>query len=78
RGQGGDRGRDQGAGTAGDFAEALGRLLARAQRAGAVRRDLSATDVHDLLIGCLTAERRARVRGVLGRSAAVVTAGLRP
>nr|WP_055501058.1 TetR/AcrR family transcriptional regulator [Nonomuraea pusilla] len=61
-----------------DLAAALGPLLARAQRAGAVRRDLGPDDVHDLLLGCLAAERRARARGGGGRAVAVVCAGLRP
>ncbi|SDK65056.1 TetR/AcrR family transcriptional regulator [Nonomuraea jiangxiensis] len=61
-----------------DFVQALGRLLARAQRAGAVRRDLGPQDVHDLLRGCLTAERRARARGAGGRMAKVVCDGMRP
>ncbi|MGW2159055.1 TetR/AcrR family transcriptional regulator [Nonomuraea sp. NPDC001699] len=60
-----------------DFADALGRLLARAQRAGAVRRELSADDVRDLLRGALAAERHARARGAAGRMAAVVCDGMR-
>ncbi|NUT39043.1 MAG: TetR/AcrR family transcriptional regulator, partial [Thermoactinospora sp.] len=44
---------------------------------GAVRRDLTAADVHDLLRGCLVAERRSRARGVTGRAAAVVCDGMR-
>ncbi|MFI6926927.1 TetR/AcrR family transcriptional regulator [Nonomuraea spiralis] len=60
-----------------DFADALGRLLARAQRAGAVRRDLSADDVRDLLRGSLAAERHARGRGAAGRMAAVICDGMR-
>lgn len=60
-----------------DLADALGRLLARAQRAGAVRGDLTAADVQDLLRGCLAAERGARARGVTGRMAAVVCDGMR-
>ncbi|MEO3870902.1 helix-turn-helix domain-containing protein [Nonomuraea sp. B12E4] len=61
-----------------DFVQALGRLLARAQRAGSVRRDLSQQDVYDLLRGCLTAERRARARGAGGRMAQVICDGMRP
>ncbi|MGN9840290.1 TetR/AcrR family transcriptional regulator [Nonomuraea sp. H19] len=60
-----------------DFAAALGRLLARAQRAGAVRPDVGADDVQDLLRGCLVAERRARARGGAVRMADVVCDGLR-
>ncbi|QYC42798.1 Transcriptional regulator, TetR family [Nonomuraea coxensis DSM 45129] len=60
-----------------DFAAALGRLLQRAQRAGAVRGDLRAEDVQDLLRGCLTAERRARARGGKVPMAEVVCDGMR-
>ncbi|MER6945284.1 helix-turn-helix domain-containing protein [Nonomuraea sp. NPDC000554] len=45
-----------------DFNDALGRLLRRAQQAGAIRDDLDAADVKDLLIGTVTAERRAHDR----------------
>ncbi|MFC5828603.1 TetR/AcrR family transcriptional regulator [Nonomuraea insulae] len=62
---------------AADFAAALGRLLARARRVGAVRGDLVAEDVHDLLRGCLVAERRARARGGAVRMAEVVCDGMR-
>lgn len=62
---------------AADFTAALGRLLARAQRVGAVRGDLVAEDVHDLLRGCLVAERRARARGGAVRMAEVVCDGMR-
>ncbi|TMR95881.1 TetR/AcrR family transcriptional regulator [Nonomuraea basaltis] len=60
-----------------DFAGALGRLLDRAQRAGAVRRDLVVDDVQDLLRGCLAAERRARARGGAVRMADVICDGMR-
>ncbi|GAA4949912.1 AcrR family transcriptional regulator [Nonomuraea thailandensis] len=60
-----------------DFAAALARLLARAQRVGAVRGDLQARDVHDLLRGCLAAERRARARGGAVRMAEVICEGMR-
>ncbi|MER7368816.1 TetR/AcrR family transcriptional regulator [Nonomuraea wenchangensis] len=60
-----------------DFAAALGRLLQRAQRAGAVRGDLRTEDVQDLLRGCLTAERRARARGGKVAMAEVVCDGMR-
>ncbi|MEU6713461.1 helix-turn-helix domain-containing protein [Nonomuraea sp. NPDC046802] len=62
---------------AADFAGALARLLDRAQRAGAVRRDLVAEDVLDLLRGCLVAERRARARGAVVKMADVVCDGMR-
>ncbi|TMR04342.1 TetR/AcrR family transcriptional regulator [Nonomuraea turkmeniaca] len=60
-----------------DFARALGRLLVRAQQAGAVRRDLVTEDVRDLLRGCLAAERRARARGGAVRLAEVICDGMR-
>ncbi|MEV0621461.1 helix-turn-helix domain-containing protein [Nonomuraea sp. NPDC050404] len=60
-----------------DFGAALGRLLARAQRAGAVRADLTGRDVHDLLRGCLTAERRSLARGGAVRMAEVFCDGMR-
>ncbi|MEW9551602.1 TetR/AcrR family transcriptional regulator [Nonomuraea sp. NPDC050783] len=60
-----------------DFAAALGRLLQRAQRGGAVRADLVTEDVLDLLRGCLTAERRARARGGGVPMAEVVCDGMR-
>ncbi|GAA3649709.1 TetR/AcrR family transcriptional regulator [Nonomuraea antimicrobica] len=63
---------------AADFGAALARLLSRAQRVGAVRADLTAQDVHDLLRGCLAAERRARARGGAVRLAEVVCEGMRP
>ncbi|MCF6475485.1 TetR/AcrR family transcriptional regulator [Nonomuraea sp. MG754425] len=62
---------------AGDLAAALARLLARAQRVGAVRADLAAQDVHDLLRGCLAAERRALARGGAVRMAEIVCEGMR-
>jgi AcrR family transcriptional regulator len=60
-----------------DFAAALGRLLARAQRVGAVRADLTAEHALDLLRGCLVAERGARARGGAVRMADVVCDGMR-
>ena len=60
-----------------DFTDALGRLLDRAQRAGAVRRDLGAADVLDLLRGGLAAERRARARAGAVRMADVICDGMR-
>lgn len=60
-----------------DFAGALGRLLTRAQQAGAVRPDLVTEDVQDLLRGCLAAERRAWARGGAVRLAEVICDGMR-
>ncbi|MGW0803896.1 TetR/AcrR family transcriptional regulator [Nonomuraea sp. NPDC002799] len=60
-----------------DFAGVVRRLLDRAQRAGAVRRDLVAGDVLDLLRGGLVAERRARARGGAVRLAEVICQGMR-
>ncbi|MEO3791855.1 TetR/AcrR family transcriptional regulator [Nonomuraea sp. B10E15] len=61
-----------------DFAAAIDRLLARAQRVGAVRPGLTGQDVADLLRGCLVAERRARSRHGTVRMAEVVCDGMRP
>ncbi len=60
--------------------EVLGELLARAQRAGAVREDVSAADVKALLMGAMVMEQERRTldRGAPGRMAAIVTNGLRP
>ncbi len=55
---------------------ALGVLLARAQRAGAVRPDLGTGDVHAIIAGTLTMEQRLPPES-RGRGLAVVTAGLR-
>lgn len=69
-----------GAGTRleGDLVAALGPLLARAQRVGAVRADLAPEDVRDLLRGCLAAERWARGRGRAGRLTETICDGMRP
>ncbi|MFI6765711.1 TetR/AcrR family transcriptional regulator [Streptomyces sp. NPDC050355] len=40
-----------------DFDEALEALLARAQQAGAVRKDVGITDLRALLVGCLSMEQ---------------------
>ncbi|WP_241833387.1 TetR/AcrR family transcriptional regulator [Streptomyces caatingaensis] len=61
-----------------DFRAALGVLLARAQRAGAVRRDVTIDDVMALLLGCLAMEQRGPARGTPGRMTALVCDGLRP
>lgn len=45
----------------GDFRDALAELLARAQRAGAVRADIDPADLRALVIGCLAVERHAPV-----------------
>jgi AcrR family transcriptional regulator len=42
-----------------DFRDGLAELLARAQRAGAVRADLDPADLRALVIGCLAVERHA-------------------
>ncbi|MFE0187029.1 TetR/AcrR family transcriptional regulator [Streptomyces sp. NPDC059008] len=42
-----------------DFDEALEALLARAQQAGAVRKDVGITDLRALLVGCLAMEQAA-------------------
>ncbi|GAA0423606.1 helix-turn-helix domain-containing protein [Streptomyces luteireticuli] len=58
-----------------DFRGALGVLLARAQQAGAVRKEVSIDDVMGLLLGCLAMEQRG---GAPGRLTALVCDGLRP
>jgi hypothetical protein len=58
--------------------EALGRLLARAQEAGGVRRDVSVTDLIALLKGLLYAVRGDPDPDVRHRLLAVVKDGLRP
>jgi hypothetical protein len=58
-----------------DVAEAMAHLLARAQRAGAVRPDIEADDVIALVAGCLA---RQPDPGARDRLTAVVSAGLRP
>ncbi|GAA4926035.1 TetR/AcrR family transcriptional regulator [Streptomonospora halophila] len=61
-----------------DVTGAVGRLLARAQRAGAVRADLEPADVMALLVGCLS---RTAAPGADGsakrRLAEVACAGMR-
>ncbi|WP_433428523.1 TetR/AcrR family transcriptional regulator [Nonomuraea sp. CA-141351] len=59
-----------------EYAVALGTLLDRAQRAGAVRSDVDAADVRTLLSGCLTMEGGRN--GAPGRATAIVLDGLRP
>lgn len=60
-----------------DFLEAFGVLLGRAQQAGAIRPDLDIADINDLVVGCATAERRARHRGAPDRLVGVVCEGMR-
>ncbi|MFC4117934.1 TetR/AcrR family transcriptional regulator [Nonomuraea zeae] len=59
-----------------EYAAALGTLLDRAQRAGAVRPDVDSADVRTLLSGCLAMEGRRN--GAPGRATALVLDGLRP
>ncbi|MEV4437428.1 TetR/AcrR family transcriptional regulator [Streptomyces sp. NPDC049577] len=65
-----------------DFREALSVLLVRAQRAGAVRKDVDTGDVLALLLGCLSMEQRQGLRqggpGAAGRMTALVCDSLRP
>lgn len=56
------------------FREAFGELLARAQRAGAIRADIEAADVSALLAGYLAMERRSPSGRHLGH---VLADGLR-
>lgn len=59
-----------------EFVEALGHLLDRAQRSGAMKTELDIADVIDLLIGSVTAERRARTRGRPGRLTSTICQGM--
>lgn len=57
----------------------LGALLARAQQAGTVRRDVDLDQVVALLVGaCLAAEHGNLDRGLRARALAIVFDGLRP
>lgn len=60
-----------------DFREALAVLLARAQQAGAVRRDVTVEDVLGLLLGCLSMEQRQGPDGAPGRLTALMCDSLR-
>ncbi|MEU7203273.1 TetR/AcrR family transcriptional regulator [Streptomyces sp. NPDC045470] len=61
-----------------DFAGALGVLLARAQEAGGVRKDIGLDDVLALLVGCLSMERRRVSSGApQGRMTTLMCDGLR-
>jgi AcrR family transcriptional regulator len=53
-------------------------LLARAQESGAVRGDVSFTDVKALIAGCLSREQRGADPAARRRMIAIVSAGLRP
>lgn len=55
----------------------LGVLLARAQRAGAVRTDLAIADLHAIIAGALAMEQRLPPAS-RGRGLAIVADGLRP
>jgi AcrR family transcriptional regulator len=61
-----------------DIMGALRGLLARAQRAGAVRDDVQIADVKALLAGCLARERDAADAAGRDRVIAIVSQGLRP
>ncbi|KAA2258740.1 TetR/AcrR family transcriptional regulator [Solihabitans fulvus] len=60
------------------FRPAFGRLLARAQDAGAVRTDVDIADLRAVMIGCLAMERQAPAGRQAGSLAAIACAGLRP
>ncbi|OKI00394.1 TetR family transcriptional regulator [Streptomyces sp. CB02923] len=60
------------------FSDALGVLLARAQEAGGVRKDVVLADVLTLLVGCLSMEQRQMSSGApQGRMTALMCDGLR-
>lgn len=59
-----------------ELTAAIGDLLSRAQRAGAVRADITAAEVGLLVVGCLAMERQARDAGSPGRMVALVCDGL--
>lgn len=62
-----------------DVTSAITGLLARAQRAGAVRADIGVPEVFALLVGASRAvEHAGDDRGLAARSLAVITDGLRP
>jgi Transcriptional regulator SbtR-like, C-terminal domain len=60
-----------------DLIGALDTLLARAQRAGAVRADVNFDDVKALMTGCLTRTPTPEDPGARDRMVAIATAGLR-
>jgi AcrR family transcriptional regulator len=59
-----------------DLAGMERRLLARAQRAGAVRRDVTLADIKALVIGCLAREHRASDPKARQRMIRIVSVGL--
>jgi AcrR family transcriptional regulator len=63
--------------TTAEFGRRLGKLLRRAQRVGAVRTDLTESDLKALLVGALAAQARATDPGSAERLTAVVCQGLR-
>jgi AcrR family transcriptional regulator len=58
------------------FMDALGDLLARAQQAGTVRRDIDVQDVKTLLVGCQAMQRYSRSEDQTRRAVQVMTDGL--
>jgi AcrR family transcriptional regulator len=64
-------------GTEQRFKDALGRLLTRAQEAGAVRPDIDVTDVKTLLVGCHAMDRQYDDSETARRVIAVIRDGLR-
>ncbi|MFI9239065.1 TetR/AcrR family transcriptional regulator [Streptomyces sp. NPDC053079] len=61
-----------------DFRAALSVLLARAQQAGTVRKDVTIGDVMALLVGCLSMEQRRGPGVAPGRMTALACDSLRP
>lgn len=59
------------------FKDVLGRLLTRAQEAGAVRPDIDVTDVKTLLVGCHAMDRQHDDPKAVQRITAVIRDGLR-
>lgn len=59
------------------FKDVLGRLLTRAQEAGAVRPDIDVTDVKTLLVGCHAMDRQHDDPNAAQRVAAIIRDGLR-
>ncbi len=59
------------------FRDVLGRLLTRAQEAGAVRPDIDVTDVKTLLVGCHAMDRQHDDPKAAQRITAIIRAGLR-
>jgi AcrR family transcriptional regulator len=60
-----------------ELQDALSRLLARAQQAGAVRGDVGPAEIHAVVSGALAMEEGLPA-SARGRGVAIVTAGLRP